>query len=774
MQTVTRWKIACMLFAAATAAQTLRDHRVAGDIRSPEVQTHSSAIPLALRRPIRITAGALGISERDLIDRILAAKSLRDLQVLCEKLAAVGTDDSVEALGGMLADPRPGVPERILAAFAAIGTERAIDVVLNATSDERLLVKAAAIAALGASQSEKAERVLLEIASKAGDPMQDTAIAALGRFASEPAVAKLIDLAKSPDYSIAAAAVSALGTASTPSAEAAVRALLDAPDSRIAAAAWASIEDVDDELLSKITAVVKTGNAQLVQAAISALANTGGAALPLLREAALHGVADTQFAAIEAIGSVGGDRAIAVLGEIMNARDRRSAPYAASQLARLGGPEARELLISAALSDDAQSTGALAQLAQLSGADVDHVLLSVMKQGTGADRREVLPRLLRAGNSEAFDIAIDLATKGSLTERSEMIRLLGDSRSRRAVDALIDIAAKTRGSVRTQSLAVLTQSHPTDPAVSRMLSETLRSGRRDEAIEAADLLGRVGTEAARQALVSALTAKNSAAALAAANALGRSGVSDNVKAALISAASSSSEMKLEVMTQLVQAGAPEGLRFAHELIEGEGGREASQAVWILSRQNTPEAKQLLDVALRSKEPAVRAAALSGIAEATGTPSIDTLLRFVHDDDSSVRTTALSHLGQLGTERAQTALLSAARQGAVDDRIAAIRSLMNVDDSRVDSELANFMRDPDPNVAVAAISAASRGGSEVDPQLIRLINDQNAEEEVRRAAAVQLRDRGATVDSSTEAAIDRLAGASEVPEVDVHFQSEEID
>ena len=173
MQTVTRWKIACMLFAAATAAQTLRDHRVARDIRSPEVQTHSSAIPLALRRPIRITAGALGISERDLIDRILAAKSLRDLQVLCEKLAAVGTDDSVEALGGMLADPRPGVPERILAAFAAIGTERAIDVVLNATSDERLLVKAAAIAALGASQSEKAERVLLEIASKAGDPMQD-------------------------------------------------------------------------------------------------------------------------------------------------------------------------------------------------------------------------------------------------------------------------------------------------------------------------------------------------------------------------------------------------------------------------------------------------------------------------------------------------------------------------------------------------------------------------------------------------------------------------
>ena len=115
-----------------------------------------------------------------------------------------------------------------------------------------------------------------------------------------------------------------------------------------------------------------------------------------------------------------------MLGEILKTGDRSSATAAAAALAGIGGKDARELLIDAALGDRAQITGALAQLAEMEGDDVDQALLTVMKSGSSADRRAALPRLLKTGNPEALQLAIDLAHKGSRNEK-----LRGDAPARR-------------------------------------------------------------------------------------------------------------------------------------------------------------------------------------------------------------------------------------------------------------------------------------------------------------------------------------------------------
>ena len=74
------------------------------------------------------------------------------------------------------------------------------------------------------------------------------------------------------------------------------------------------------------------------------------------------------------------------------------------------------------------------------------------------------------------------------------------------------------------------------------------------------MLGRIGTEDARQALITALTGKDKELAAAAAGALGQMGMTDSARPRCSRAARDNPQVKMQVMQQLVQNGAPEGLR----------------------------------------------------------------------------------------------------------------------------------------------------------------------------------------------------------------------
>ena len=74
--TLTRWKLACALFAAHRRRRDRpRAQRRAATCRRRSADTSRGAMPMALRRPIHVAPEAIGVSQSDLVDRILAAKT---------------------------------------------------------------------------------------------------------------------------------------------------------------------------------------------------------------------------------------------------------------------------------------------------------------------------------------------------------------------------------------------------------------------------------------------------------------------------------------------------------------------------------------------------------------------------------------------------------------------------------------------------------------------------------------------------------------------------
>jgi HEAT repeat protein len=172
---------------------------------------------------------------------------------------------------------------------------------------------------------------------------------------------------------------------------------------------------------------------------------------------------------------------------------------------------------------------------------------------------------------------------------------------------------------------------------------------------------------------------------------------------------------------------------------------------------TPDAKHLIDKALQSKDQGVRMAAISSLAQNPDEHSTAQLLALSRDSDPQVRQIALQTLGQVGSEQAQQAILDASRSGKPEDRIAAINGLASMDDARAGAQLAAMMRDGDESVAQTAIQMSYNGGPEVDQALTQLVDDPNANQQLRTMAAQQLRGRGADLDDATEKSVAELAG-----------------
>ncbi|HEY0989534.1 MAG TPA: hypothetical protein VGD80_20840, partial [Kofleriaceae bacterium] len=139
-----RWKLACAVF-AGIAGYGMVFHRSGSSAPAPAAAARTASIPFQLRRPLRVSAEAAGVSRSDLVARVLRARSLRDIRTLTEKLAAVGDDQTVDQLMPLLDDPRRGVPEAILACYGGIATQHAVAILVERAGDDRPAVRAAAL-----------------------------------------------------------------------------------------------------------------------------------------------------------------------------------------------------------------------------------------------------------------------------------------------------------------------------------------------------------------------------------------------------------------------------------------------------------------------------------------------------------------------------------------------------------------------------------------------------------------------------------------------------
>ena len=119
MTPLTRWKLATAALALVSALALAKASGSGGGGAAALIVAHGAASGgsagdrAAMRRPIRIPAGAIGLREGDLIARLRAARSRQDFVLVADKLGCVGGADAVQALVVFVDDRRSGVPEAL-------------------------------------------------------------------------------------------------------------------------------------------------------------------------------------------------------------------------------------------------------------------------------------------------------------------------------------------------------------------------------------------------------------------------------------------------------------------------------------------------------------------------------------------------------------------------------------------------------------------------------------------------------------------------------------
>lgn len=652
--------------------------------------------------------------------RLRTARTLPEIRAIAQQLGVIGDDRAIDEIRPLVSDPRSGVPDEILAAIGAIGSDHAVDVLLEHARDPRSTIREAAILALGATHNARAEDLLVQLATSGdGDREMMTAIDALGQLGTDRAVDALVELATTLTGDPARRAVVALGESESPAAAAALRRLVDSPSIDVASAAIAALTEIDDDMFAKLSALIAEGDAGLAGSALDAIAHAGERAVPILRDAALHGPVGMREAAVYALARVDGAEAVRALGVVMDTSDAETARTAARSLSELGTEDARDLLIASALSERRNVTGALQQLLSTRGSDVDQALLTIAR----SDRRErstVLAALISRGNADAMQLATDLVTSGTPAERSEALEMFASAGTKAAAHALVDIARTQTGEGHLEALRLLAR-RAGDPEVARFLQDTLQSGKPEEAAAAAEALAHAGTTQARDALVAALSNGDDQLTEIAMTSLAQFRLTDDVSAALVAAAHANPELVPEVMRRLLSEGSKAGYTLAETALAA-GGRDAISALDALGRAGTPGAIRLLEGAISAGDPELRRAALDHLGTLRAEGAEETVIGALRDPEASVRDAAVSALGSLGTANAKSALLALARTGTPDDKRAVVTSLRELDDPAVGQTIVGLVRDPDPDVALTAIEAAVARGADIDGDLTSIVRN----------------------------------------------------
>jgi HEAT repeat protein len=709
---------------------------------------HSRVTPTSTNRlkgPLRVSAAALGISTEELVRQLFATKDIEEFKLLAEKLGMVGDDDAIDAVLPLLQDARTGVPEAIVAAFGVIATEHAVDVLIKTAADPRDELRIAAISALGMTHNKRAEPVLVETAQDNDDAAQLTAVYALGELATERTVEVLAQLASHPTE-IASTAMTVLGRIELPSARAAIIALVDSPSLVVAATAINELENPDAEMVAKLAQIVKGGDDELVAASLGALARAGAAGLPILREAALTGAMDVRLAAMNAMTDIDDPQVLETLRSILDHEEGRLAEAAATSISNLDTDEAREVLISAALSDRATETGAVSALMRQTGPEVEQALLVIAKSDS-KERWDAVEHLVSGGNAEALALAVGEARGGSSDEtKIAAMEVLASAGGQPAIDSLIDIV-RSSGELKPRALAILGESRPDDPVVAKLLRDSVQSRDPDEAAAAAAALSKVGSEDARDALVAALASTDSNVARNAAGSLTKFRLTDDVSAALQAAVTAHPELKPQVMQQLIAGGSRYGIELAKQAITDGDAHEAYRAINALESVGSPAAFEVLSLGARVKDGAIRAEAISSLGNLADKRAIDVIAQAIKDPEPQVKYAAVRALGQSGTAQARDMIVNLSRSSDVDDRRAAVTTLRRFEDQNTTRRLTELIRDPDPSVAYGAIDAAAER-PEAMSAIRSLVLDANVPFSTRREAAQSLSYRGVT-DSTIE-------------------------
>lgn len=726
-----RWKLVSLALAGCLSYSWLHGDAASHAFDAPAVRART-------KDAARLVASTR-MSKDEVVRRLFAAKTVSEIELLANRLGAIGDDAAIDAVLPLVHDRRYRAPSAIVAAFGEIATEHAVDVLIELAASPHDDIRSAAADALGATRNRRAEPVLIELAMRTDDHAQFSAIFALAQVASERGIDALAQIASRPEDACSYA-MSALARIEDPAGRAAIVKLVDAPSVEVAVAAIGQLTSaaLDGELVAKLAGLARTGNTKVASAALGALAKAGDVGLPTLRDAALQGALETRLAAMRALAELDHPDVIATLRSILENEQGRAATEAARVLGTIDSDDAREALISAALADETGHTGAVGALVQQRGSDVEQALLVIAKSDSG-ERWEALDHLLRIGNAEALAIAVAEAGRGEPESRLRPLQALADARTEAAFDALVELVEQGVAP-RARALAILGAARPYHPRVTRLLAAAVQSNDPEVVSAAAEVLARAGTAEARDALVAALASSDLAIARIAAGSLQRYQSSGEVVAALRSAAMRHPQLAMQVLPQLLAAGTREGIELARNVLTRGTPGEAFRAIAVLENAGTPAAVELLVEATRATDADVRGEAMASLVASGHKRAAELVAGALHDPEPSVRRSAARALGDLGTPRARDLLIAMSRSTDDDDRYAAVSSLRRFTDPDATRRLTELVRDRDPNIAYEAIYAVA-GRSDALPTLRGLLADPGVALAVRRQAASELSNRG---------------------------------
>jgi HEAT repeat protein len=169
------------------------------------------------------------------------------------------------------------------------------------------------------------------------------------------------------------------------------------------------------------------------------------------------------------------------------------------------------------------------------------------------------------------------------------------------------------------------------------------------------------------------------------------------------------------------------------------------AVEVLSEEPTAATAAVFRQAMMDEDPALRLAAVRGLARTNGGP--DDFVGSLEDPDPAVRAAAATALRDRSDDRGREALLEMARSGDPTMRAAAVPALA----PEAPGAVVEALGDPEPSVRAAA-SRAATGLEAAHEPLVRALAD--ADPTVREAAAEAL--------TTTEAGVADLLEALEDP------------
>ena len=427
----------------------------------------------------------------DILVEQLSREDLETRRAAVTALGHIGDARAVPALVALLDAGDRDLLVPIAGALARLGDGRAFEPLVKLLGDDDLKVRHAAIGALNSIGHPDMAARMARLVNDPDPLVRESAVKIAGYFGYPPCARGLLERCRDPEETVRAAALEHLAFIDDDRVLPALMHALEHDTPRARAAAARSLAHLESpEAIAALRRGVDDADGWVRYFAAASLGRQGDAvAVPRLEALARSDrLQHVRIAAVEAIGTIGGDGAAAVLGALTEADDAVVANAAVRALGGVTGPMVLESLRQALAAADAERRlAAVEALARCGGEQAVELLRWTAAADAQPDvARAAMTGLHRIGNSRTpaarSAIAALAEVAGDPARRDEAIAAMAHV-SEDAIPVVGDCLSARDPHVRRAVVEALGRlSHPTASAYIRSALEDADASVRQAAV----------------------------------------------------------------------------------------------------------------------------------------------------------------------------------------------------------------------------------------------------------------------------------------------------